>query len=154
MFLCKYRHISPCFVIILYMKPIGTTGRDFLSLSSELALEAARCVDIGKCRLKRTGIMCLWNAMELASLKSSHFDAWYTHPPDKLYCPPSLLGFFLMAELKCNLEVTWNFWRRGLFYMKGEKYNPQLLRRMWQRKVFTQAYVMLSCTLKQLPALI
>lgn len=81
-------------MIILYMKPIGTTGRDFLSLSSELALESAMCVDMGKCRLKRTGIMCLWNAMELASLKSRHVDARYTHPPEKLYCPLSPLGFF------------------------------------------------------------
>lgn len=93
-FLCRYRCVSPCFMIILYMKSIGTTDRDFLSLSSELALESAKCVDIGKCRLKRTGIMCLWNATELASLKSRHFDAWYTHPPDKLYCPPNLLAFF------------------------------------------------------------
>lgn len=67
---------------------------------------------------------------------------------------PLIFWVFLMAELRCNLQVTWNFWRRGLFYMKGEKYNSHLLRRMWQRKVFTQAYVTLSCTLKQLLALI
>lgn len=74
-FLSRYRHVSPCSMIVLYKEPIGTTGRDFLSLSSKLALESAKCVDTVKCRLKRTGIMCLWNAVEFPSLKSRHFDA-------------------------------------------------------------------------------
>lgn len=93
-FLRRYRHVSPCFMIILRTKPVGTRSRDFLSLLSKLILESAKRVDIGKCRLKGIGIMCLWNAVKVASLKSRYFDARYTHPPDKSHCPPALVVAF------------------------------------------------------------
>lgn len=81
-------------MIVLYSKPVGTRCRDFLSLVSKLTLESAKHVDIGKRRLKGIGIMCLWNAVKVASLKSRHFDARYTQTPDKLYCPLALLVAF------------------------------------------------------------
>ena len=62
-------------MIILCTKPVGTRSRDFLSVLSKLTLEFAKRVDTGKCRLKGIGIMCLWNAVKVASLKSRHFDA-------------------------------------------------------------------------------
>lgn len=57
-FLCRFAQVSPCFMIILCTKPVGTRSRDFLSLLSKLALESAKHADIGKHRLKGIGIMC------------------------------------------------------------------------------------------------
>lgn len=62
-------------MIILYTKPEGTRRRDFLSLQSKLTLESAKRVKTGKHRFQGIRTMCLWNAVEVANLKTGHFNA-------------------------------------------------------------------------------